>query len=420
MSRARNRGFASRGVRGARSKAPLLVVVVVVLAAMNAIGIGAQDSQGERIAVLVDFSGQWPEKYADSFAAALIQSPSVLSVARVQEGDEDVALLAARENCRVIISLSLSVAARSSRLEWSIRIPWRKECLAKGVAEGPAPDAESLATAFWSEPIAALEGAAASLDRYPSFLTIAAIPGTRIRGIGDDVVVPDSGTIDVPVALPSYIVWSASLRGAADEGGAILVLESGTLIAIPRPAKEEPPAWSVDTSALGFSFPELSLRKEVGERFFLRATFTQYLFGLALEDAGSPFQSLIASYNLIQPGTGIGVFWTGRSAAFRPYTSLDFFARVQVPSGHAASFDSVAPIGTTLALGFDWGRDPRLRIFGEVGITLYPWTSPVLMEASWNGEGEGRLTFGGAGALPGQPGWFAEFPVPRIGVRIGL
>jgi hypothetical protein len=200
------------------------------------------------------------------------------------------------------------------------------------------------------------------------------------------------------------------------------VEKSGTSLVIPRrPIKPASP-WYMDASAFGLAFPELSGRYELSSRLFLRATFTQYLFGLALVDwsSSSTPPSLFANFGMIQPGMGVGYIFSPPAAPLRLYAAFDLFARIQTPSGESATFDPVAPMGTDLFLGFDWGRSAGVRLFSELGLAFYPWAYPGLMLASSNGLGMQRIAFGGTGWFSGHPGWFAEFPVPRIGLRMRL
>lgn len=403
----------------------LAAALLAFLGASSALAAEEATPPQKRVRVMAEFLG--PEgaassSYADSFASTLIQSPAVLSVQRASEGEDSLALRAAREACQIAVSLSLSIGTDSSRIEWKIYAPPREEPIDQGSADKDPPDARELSTTFWLESVAALERAVADMDSSASFVTIVGAPGTFVAGIGADVVVPESGSVDVPLVLPAYLVWSAESEGALSEGGAVLVKESGTSLVIPRRPVNDASPWSLDASAFGLAFPEISARYELGKRLFLRATFTQYLVGLALVNWSDPLPapSILASIALLQPGAGIGFIVSPCASSLRFYSAFDLFARIQVPAGEPISFDSVAPMGTALSLGFDWGRSPDLRLFFEAGIAFYPWAFPGLMLASYNGEGMQRLAFGGTGWFTGHPGWFAEFPVPRFGLRIRL
>jgi hypothetical protein len=415
-------------MRSAVRRASFIVAAILALrGASSALAAEEAAPPQKRVRVMAEFLG--PEgmagsSYADSFASTLIQSPAVLSVLRASKGEDGLAVRAAREACQVAISLSLSVGTDSYRIEWKIYAPPREEPIDQGSADRDPPDARGLSTTFWLESVAALERAVAAMDSSASFVTIVGAPGTLVAGIGADVVVPESGSVDVPLVLPAYLVWKAASEGALDEGGAVLIQQSGTAIVIPRRpvSLNNASPWSLDASAFGLAFPEISARYELGKRFFLRATFTQYLAGLNLVNWSDPLPapSILASIALIQPGAGVGFLVSPRASSLRLYSTFDLFARIQVPAGEPVSFDPVAPMGTALSLGFDWGRSPDLRLFFEAGIAFYPWAYPGLMLASYNGEGMQRLAFGGTGWFAGHPGWFAEFPVPRFGLRIRL
>jgi hypothetical protein len=398
-----------------------LLLVALLGAALQGMG----QSPAARARVMVEFiepEGGTAAPYAESFASALVQSPAVLAVVPATPGEDPLAVRAARSACSLAISLRLASGTDSSRMEWKIYAPPGEDPIDQGAADKGPPELLGLATTFWLEPVSALERAVSAQDRPASFITIVAEPGTLVSGLGEDIVLPESGTIDLPLALPAYLVWSAESKGALRESGATLVKESGTSLVIPRRLAKPDSPWSLDASLFGFSFPELSARYAIGPRLFLRATFTQYLFGLALTDwkEPPPDPSLLASIGLIQPGLGLGFFFSPPSSSFRLYSTLDLFARIEVPSGEPASFDPVAPMGSALSLGFDWGRSPALRVFFEGGIAIYPWAYPGLMLASSKGANIHRITLGGTGLFTGHPGWFAELPIPRLGLRIRL
>lgn len=405
--------------------AALLIGAAFLGAAAPLAAEGPPQQAARRVRVMVAFRG--PEgpasaDYEKSLEATLIQSPAVLALVRASPGEEDLATRAGRGACPLALELSLGVDAEASHLEWKIYAPPREDPVDEGRTDKGLPDARILSTTFWLEPIAALEGAIASAEIPSSYLRIVAEPGTRVSGIGEDLEIPESGSIDVPLVLPAYLVWSAEAEGARKESGKLLVEESGTSLVIPRRPPRQPSPWSLEASALGLSFPELSARYEIGPRLFLRARFTQYLLGLSLQNSSEslPHPSIIASYSLIEPGIGIGYLISPRSPAFRFYASFDLFARIAFPEGKSIFFDPVAPLGTNLSLGVDWGRGPDARLFLETGVAIYPWAYPGLMLASWSGEGMKRIVFGNAGHVGGYPGWFAEFPVPRLGLRFRL
>jgi hypothetical protein len=387
--------------------------------------LAAQSAPVTRLRVMIEFSGPAGaagQGYEASLESALIQSPSVLAVLRAPPGDEPLAKKAVREACPVALRVSLELGAESSRLGWETYLPPSEEPVDRGEGERGPPDARSLSTTFWHDPVSALEAAIAEAKTPSSFVRIVAAPGTKLHGIGAELVIPESGEADIPLVLPAYIVWSAEADGARPESGKLLVEESGTLIEIPhRPPKVSSP-WSIEVSALGFSFPEISARRELGNRLFARATMSQYFFGLSLQDSSGDtgISPIVASYGLLQPGLGIGYRFSRVDAPFRLYSSLDFFLRLAFIEEEGVMIEPVAPWGCCLAVGSDWGRRPTLRLFLEMGLVLYPWADRVLMLASRSGKGMGRATMGGGGLFASQPGWFAEFPQPRIGLRMRL
>ena len=415
-----------------RGNGPALILLMAAFLGTALLGAGtalaAQEparTAGLRCRVMVEFlgpSGPASQLFADSLDSTLIQSSSVLSIARTVPGEDSLALRAERDACSVALQVSLELGAESSSLGWKVYLPPREEPVAQGRVEKELPGARGLATTFWQEPLSALEAAIAEAEIPSSYVTIVGAPGTKIHGIGPEIVLPESGEVDVPLVIPAYLVWSAEADGARPESGNARVEESGKRLEIPRHPLRADSRWSMDFSLLGFSFPELSARYDVRDRFFLRATCTQYFAGLYLRnssDTGGD-SSIISSYGLLQPGMGFGYLFSRRSAPFRFYSSLDLFLRLAFIEDEGVRLEPVAPWGSCLALGADWGRDASLRLFLEMGIVVYPWADRTLMLASWNGKGMGRATIGGGGFIKGQPGWLAEFPQPRVGLRIRL
>jgi hypothetical protein len=441
-------GIAQRA--NASSRAALLGAAILIcgasfgLCAEGAEGLGAEAAvepsaaaaaPAARCRVMVELSSssEAPSAYADALDSMLIQSASILSVSQAPPGEEPLPIKAEREACPVALRVSLELLPESARIGWKVYLPPREEPVDQGEEERGLPDARALATTFWRGPAAAVEAAAAGAEIPATYVRILGEPGTRVSGIGEEIILPDSGEVEVPLVLPARVVWSAQAEGALPESGAAFVEASGELIEIPRRPLRAARPWSIEAAALGLSFPELSARYDFGRRLFARASFGQYLIGLSLRDADEARgdSSIIASYGLLQPGLGIGCLFSRREAALRLYSSLDFFLRIAFIEGERAMLEPVAPWGCCLALGADWGvtsgvargaasgEGPALRIFLELGLVYYPWADAELMKASRSGGAE-RAAGGGSGAFKSQPGWFLEFPQPTIGARIRL
>jgi hypothetical protein len=187
------------------------------------------------------------------------------------------------------------------------------------------------------------------------------------------------------------------------------------------PEQMAAPRWAIDTSLYGLDFPEIRLSFNPSPSWYLRATLTQFAFGLSFRNAASAaYPSLLYSTSLAQPGLGIGWLPFKGNWGLKPYFGLDSFLRLAFPAGYGVFIDPLAPVGLMPIAGLEWSRSRAVAAFFEAGAIVYPFADRASMMASAGADASGRLLFGGDGLFPGHPGWFGEFPVARFGLRFGL
>lgn len=409
-----------------RSAGSLILAAAFLLGAR--VGMGQAALGGERegsieakraaaVSILIQIAGPSDMStgpYADSLAAALMRSDAILSVSRASGlGDERLVERARRDACSLILRVELAESGADLAVRWTVHIVGSAEAPAEGAVVKSRPSEDELASAFWVETVDAAAAAAASLR--PARLAITGLPGTVVEGFGDPILLPKSGSVVIPLALPSRIPWVASAPGRIPERGVFLASADGQRLAIPRRR------WALDVGAYGLAFGELRASYSPSGRFFARASLSQFFFGLSLADSHNDSQpQLVLSYPLVQAGLGLGFYSAPQIAELRSYLSLDLFARLFFPEGRGIYLDPVAPVGAQPSVGLEWGRGPVVRLYAEIGAVFYPWAMPGLMAASLDGNSASGLIFGGKGWISGQPGWFLEVPVARIGARFRL
>ncbi len=400
-------------------------IVVAILSALLALTVSAQGITPKRIMALFSASGIADEGLLrDSLEAALSAAPLAEAVIRKEADGEELGASATRHSCQ----LSLSVDA--VRVEGELIIKWRFATAAVGSTDlrtgsftKAIPSARDLVSSFWTDLVQDLEPSIQEMKALPlDHIVVIAPPGTRIEGFGEAFLIPSTGEVELPVDLPSFVQWKASSPNFFDASGSAFIAEPLERVELPM---RRLPAWTAELSLYGLSFPEASASVLIGKRLFARFTLTQFMSGLNLQNyAGPPpAPSLFSSYSLMHAGVGFGSFFENPSNTLRFYAGMDVFLRLAMPGYRIFLVDPVAPVGISPIFGAEWGRDTRSKLFFEIGGIFYPYSLVELMLAS-QGSSSGRLVFSGTGWftdwLPGHPGWLAEFPLPRLGLRIYL
>lgn len=394
-------------------------LLCAAMLALSAPAVGFADDEGVR--VMARCAGSGAAASQASLAAALARSSRLDAILLAADGTDPVEE-AARTSCGLAIDVtSETLPSGETRSSWRILDPLTGAVLAEGVVQGPEPTERDLADFWWIPVVDAAEAALPMVSR--TLVRIEGFPGTTITGQAGKhrgglpegpLVIPDSGVLDVPLRVPGTYPWRATSAGAYPERGYFGALEQGASLVIPRrPIRP----WSLEAGLYMGQFPDVWAMHSFGnDQWFLRLGLTQFLFGLYLVDEQYQEQtpSAILSMPLLQPGAGVGGYFLPKDAYLRPYWSADIFARLLFLSGVSPQFDPIAPMGTTAALGAEWGIAERAAVFIELGAALYPFCDGFLMAASRSGYDSGPM------AIVYGSVWFLELPVLRIGARFTL
>ncbi len=382
-----------------------------------AIGASAQGIEPQRIMVALTSDGlEDANTLRDSLEAAIAATPLARLVVRHEGPAEELGADASRSSCPIALQVDVAPSPQGLRASWRFIATSGNEELRSGSFEKALPAERDLVTSFWTEVEQDLAPSIAVLPR--SYVVVSAPTGTRVEGFGSSFEMPASGEVEIPLSIPALISWKARSKAYLDASGKIFIDEPGTRFALPL---MKSPSWTAELSLYGFSFLEARSSLLLGKRLFARLTLTQFSAGINLQNYSGPppEPSLLSSYGLAQFGGGFGAYFEDPDKPLRFYAAVDAFARLDMPAFQAFFLDPVSPIGLSPLLGVEWGRTANVKLYFEVGGIFYPWTDVELMLAS-RGTMGGNLVVSGPGWFPGHPGWLAEFPVPRLGLRLYL
>jgi hypothetical protein len=395
-----------------------LVLAVMLAAVFTAAPVYADD-EGIRVMVRAAGSGRAADQVA--LAAALARAASLDAVLIAPPGT-DLLEEASRTSCALAINVTSAVASSGdTRSSWRILDPLTGGVLAEGVVEGPEPTERDLAE-FWWIPVA--DAAEAALPKVKKTLVrIEGTPGTMITGqsgkdrsgLGElDLVIPESGVLEIPLRVPGTYPWRATSKGAYPERGYFGALEQGASLSIPkRPLRR----WTLESALFMTQFPDFWAAWRFAEdRLYVRTGFTQFLAGLYLvrEEYGEETPPVILSLGLVQPGAGFGGYFLPSDAYVRPYATATLFTRIVILPQTFPRLDPISPLGTSLMLGAEWKATPRTAVFLELGTAFYPFCDGFLMAASAGTEDGGPVSTVWGGS------WFLEGPIMRFGARFTL
>jgi hypothetical protein len=387
----------------------------LVLATALAIPAASQDIPTMRIMVSLEAAGSEGEAdLRSSLEAALAASP-LAAVVRGYRGDPDgLAASAGMASCPLALSVAAKDSAEGLEVSWRFLSPAAGGIeLHSGSFEKARPGARDLASSFWTEIVQDLGPAIEVLPK--DRVTLVAPPGARIEGFGEALTMPPEGELEIGIALPAFVRWKASSPSHSDASGSLLVVEPGARLELPMSPLRR---WSADLSLYGFSFLEARAARLLGKRFFARAALTQFLAGFSLEgNHGSSLEpKLFSSFSMIQAGAGIGSYYQDPDRTFRLYSSIDAFVRLSLPDSSVV-VDPEIPLGLFPSLGLEWGFETRTKAFLEFGGVLYPLADIDYVRAIRDNQG-GNMVITGEWWPSAKDGWFIEFPVTRLGLRI--
>lgn len=333
--------------------------LAAALAILLALGASAQQPAAPRIMLAFGSSGLEGEAGArDSLEAALAASPLAGAVLRYEAGADELATSARKTSCPISLSVEVEASAAGLVVSWSYAATRPESIeLRSGSFEKPHPSARDLVSSFWTEVVE---------DLAPA---ITALPAEKSEA----------------APLPAQLL----------------------------------PSWTAEASLYGFSFPEARVSYLLGRHFFARLTLTQFFTGLNLQNYSGPppEPSAVSSYSLLQAGAGFGAYFAKPDRNFRVYAAVDAFIRISMPGYSEFFVDLGAPVGVIPILGAEWGRETRSKLFLEFGGIFYPYANVEYLLTS-RGQNGGTMVASGQWGFAGHPGWFLEFPLPRLGLRV--
>ncbi|MDX9899323.1 MAG: hypothetical protein RBT62_10400 [Spirochaetia bacterium] len=398
------------GGRGALALASWLLLLMVDTAWSQGVTTESPEPLPE-LRIMVGVSGSGNAADVQSLAVALSESPRLGVVFIATSGNTTVAE-AARARCPLaIVVTSQKLDSGDARSTWSMVDSLSGDILAEGAIEGPEPTAWDLAEFWWLPIVGAAETALPTAAT--SFIRVVAAPETRIHGLGEqEILLPDSGVVELELRLPGVYDWRAVLHGSYPESGSFAAMRQGDTLSI----QQQPLlTWSAELGAYMAQFPDIwASWRFADDWLFLRAGLSQFLLGLYLVDYEYDTEKTpaILSLRLIQPGIGFGGYMLPSDASIRPYATLAAGLRLSAPGTERWALDAIAPLCFSAALGAEWRFTFRAAIFLELGATIYPFTDGALMAAS---KGNDKT---GAWMSDYGEQWFLDIPAIRLGIRV--
>jgi hypothetical protein len=284
---------------------------------------------------------------------------------------------------------ALRLAARSSDLLTNAIV------LDTAVTRSGWGSSQDLAVEEWAEIVQPIAGhyhrfaAVAATGTHGPMLatvTVRALPGTRITGLGEPALIVDqSGTASREMPAARQYELGAILRGYIYSRTSIF-LSADRVVSLPQKPES---VWSLDASLEDRAYPGVSLgwSPDPGRTTF-RLGIQTYLFGLAFDSSEAVSSAPLSNIFLlaeVSPRTELGLL--------RSYLALEVFLRIDHPSGSTPWIDVLSPGGVKTIFGLELRTSPGGGFFLEYVPTLYFTQVPDYFEAAL-----------GAGSLP--PGWF--------------
>ena len=260
--------------------------------------------------------------------------------------------------------------------------------------------------------------------RYTA-VTVRAVPGTRIDGLGSAArVIPESGELQLQLRSP--LVYAARARAPLHYPSErlILVLDDPLEVALDQPQRS---AYSYELGLADFAYPTLkAMRRIGGDYLFARGGLTTYLLGIVpfIDDRERRLddeEQLFISEPFSVLGLQLGSYLQPPHGRARLYLAAGGQWRVIHTRGYWGS-DPVAPWGLTATLGVENRPSERWRLFLEWQPALYRTEYPeVLLDRLpgavqlWGGKRDVEQDF--AFSDDTAPAWILAGAAFRLGVR---
>ncbi len=216
-------------------------------------------------------------------------------------------------------------------------------------------------------------------------VTVTALPGTRITGLGEPaLIVDESGAASREMPAAHQYTLDASLSGYFFISQQIFLAADKVVSFVQKPES----TWSLDALLQDRGYPGVSFGwSPIPGRVTLKLGIRTYLFGLAFDAAGvissSPLSDVLIQ-GIVSPIAELG--------PVRPYLGLEGFLRVDHPAGSVPSLDGLSPGGAKAIVGVELMTTPGGGFFLEYAPIMYFTETPELLKAAL-----------GPGSLP--PGW---------------
>ena len=244
-------------------------------------------------------------------------------------------------------------------------------------------------------------------------LTLSGVPGTRIRGLGEETLrLAEDGTVSLEALLPATVSFRATRLGY-EPVIRDLYLEPGldTLELAQKPGAR----WGLGGYLQMMSYPGFEASfYPVRDFHWIRAGFTTYLVGLALAERSE--SSMLVSHSLSHLNLSTGIYLNASDRLLRYYLGAGVFARLITAREWVIALEPIAPWGFEPILGVEISRHPRRRFYLEHAPRFYPTRYPGLFWLSLPPEGNRPVV-----PIPWEEGMtpvlFWEFSVLRFGLR---
>ncbi|WP_304224609.1 hypothetical protein [Gracilinema caldarium] len=279
-----------------------------------------------------------------------------------------------------------------------------------GILEDQIPNERDLQEIFWLPLMAELDTLEA--QKNVGLLTVRALPGTKVIGLGSDLpLIDESGEAIVQITIPGTYRWKAIVGGMATASGIISLRESPAELNI---SQRQSSSWTLEAGALMGQFGDFWVSKLFAkEQYWLGFGLQQYWIGINYPSPEDPFpySQPVISLPMIQPGLSLGYRFFDDTSFLRPYLSALIMARLNTS---LMMLDPVAPMVIYGNGGLEWRLFRSVAFFAETSTAYYPLSMGRFLAASKVGINRALSNYLFA------EDWFLEFPIFRLGVRYFL